>query len=104
MSGINCSVKYNSFLNIAVVKIQAQNVTLPANTNVRDVVVLPDKIKINSIFANTQALNDIWQPINNHLYISFGQNEGLTIRSNTVLSNATIVDTFFIPAGSWWLA
>ncbi len=92
------------FLGIAILNIVARNVALTANENVRDVVILPDKFKANGVYLQSQALNYNWQPVDNHLYINIDTNTGLTIRSNTALSNNIIVDTFYISQGSWWIS
>ena len=96
-------MKYNSFLGIATIRIFATGVTLSANTDIRDIVVLPEKFKSNSCFFHGQALNENWKPLNNHLYFSIDINKGIIIRSNTALSNAVIVDAFFVYPGYWWI-
>lgn len=97
-------MKYNSFFGIATIRIFASNVTLSANTDTRDIVVLPEKFKSNACFFHGQALNENWQPLNNHLYFSIDKDKGLSIRSNTALSKGVIVDTFYVYPGYWWIA
>ena len=97
-------VKYNTFLGIASIKIFATNVTMAENTTTGNIVILPEKFKSNSCFLQSQALSEYWKPLDNHLFLSIGADDGLNIRTNTALNKAVIADTFYLYPGYWWIA
>lgn len=103
LEGTNCTVKYNSFLGIAALTILVSGVAMSPSEVVRDLIKLPNNIRMHNIFLRSNALSSGWKPLDNNIYISLDRNNGVTIQTSSELTNAVLSDTFFIPFGSWWV-